>query len=112
MKMGIICFILGLPVLAGCAGSDTVRISTESEAAFEKSLEAMHRNLSQEEQLKLMVALLQVRMAGMKSSTEARASTKGRQVLSADELRAIDGLTYTEILKVARLAGADAELMR
>jgi hypothetical protein len=112
MKMGIVCFVLSFSVLSGCAGSDTVRIDTESDATFEESLSAMQRTLSSEEQVKLIVALLRIRMAGLKSAGEARASIDGGQVLSADELSQVDGLTYSEILEFVGLSGIDAEVLK
>lgn len=112
MKMWILFFALLFYALSGCAGSDTVRIDTESDAAFEESLGAMQRTLSREQQMKLMVALLRVRMAGLNSAGEARASIDGGQVLSADNMGAVDGLTYSEILEFAELSDVDAEVLR
>ena len=116
-RPGITCMyrtfsIIVLLLHFGCSTSDEVRIDTASEAAFEASLSAMHRTLSQSERQELMIALLQIRMMGIGSADDARESIGDGQVLSLDHLGALDGLTYNEILLLAERYSADAEAMR
>ena len=103
--------IIALLVHVGCVSSDDVRIDTGSEARFEASLNAMQHTLSQSEQQKLMMALLQVRMMGIGSAGEAQESIGDGKVLAADQLGAIDGFTYEEILALAEQSGTEVEVI-
>ncbi len=98
-------------MLCSCAGSDPVRINVGSDNAFEKSLAEMQSSLNREEQVSLMVALLQIRMASFSSAEEARISVGGRQVLAADKMGAIDGLSYSEIMNLAEQSSVGAEVL-
>lgn len=100
-----------LLVQLGCASTDAPRIDTQSEAAFAASLDAMQRTLGPAEKRKLMIAMLQIRMMGFGSAREAQESVGGGQVLTAGKMRAIDGLTYQEILSLAGRSDNDAQVV-
>lgn len=108
----LILLIALLTVQFGCASSDAVRMDTGSEAAFEASLNEMQRTLNQAEKQKLMIALLQIRMMELGSAREAQESVSGGQVINANKMSAINGLTYQEILLLAEQSDVNAEILR
>lgn len=104
----VICFFL---LIVGCGTSQPIRIDGDSGAAFERSLQAMERSLTREQQIGLSVAILRIRMAGMESAEEAMESTGGQPILPIDVKDRLAGLTYEEILALADKSGVGAEVI-
>ncbi len=112
MKLQVLCIVVLLAGLSGCADSGPVRIDLASDAAFQDSLKEMQRSLSREEQANLMVALARILMSGIGFAEDAHVSVGEWQVLSAEKMNMIDGLTYSEILDLAIRPDVNTEVLK
>lgn len=99
--LALILTLVLAPVLVGCATQEAVRIDAASEATFNDTFSRMSAQLSRDEQVQLMIAVLAIASNGYESASDFLQDYPGGAPSALDIKDQIDGLTYGEILALA-----------
>ena len=107
----IFCWAMLSLVLSGCAETNSLRIDSSSDEAFQKSFAALESSLNPEERMRLSVAILRIRATGIKMAEEMHHTVDGKPIYPIDVKDQISGMTLEQILELAEKSGVTAEIL-